>query len=92
MKLKYTRKMVEACQSGIIDECEFVHDERFNVYVPTECPDVPSELLDPKSTWDDPAAYDEAADKLAAMFQENAATRHPGMTDAVRAAGPKPLA
>jgi phosphoenolpyruvate carboxykinase (ATP) len=53
---------------------------------------VPSELLDPKSTWDDPAAYDEAADKLAAMFQENAATRHPGMTDAVRAAGPKPLA
>ena len=92
MKLKYTRKMVEACQSGIIDECEFVHDERFNVYVPTECPDVPSELLDPKSTWSDPAAYDEMADKLAAMFVENAETRHPGMAPEVRAAGPKPLA
>ena len=91
MKLAYTRKMVEACQSGIIDECEFVHDERFNVAVPTECPDVPSELLDPKSTWDDPSAYDKAADDLARMFEENAATRHPNMADDVRAAGPHPL-
>ena len=92
MKLKYTRKMVEACQSGIIDEAEFVHDERFNVDIPTDCPDVPSELLNPKSTWSDPAAYDEMADKLAAMFVKNAETRHPGMTPEVRAAGPKPLA
>ena len=92
MKLAYTRKMVEACQSGIIDDCEFVHDERFNVDVPTECPDVPSELLDPKSTWDDPAAYDATADKLARMFEENAKTRHPGMADDIRAAGPHPLA
>lgn len=92
MKLAYTRKMVEACQSGIIDDCEFVHDERFNVDVPTECPDVPSELLDPRRTWDDPAAYDAAADKLARMFEENAKTRHPGMADDIRAAGPHPLA
>ena len=92
MKLAYTRKMVEACQSGIIDDCEFVHDERFNVDVPTECPDVPSELLDPRRTWDDPTAYDAAADKLARMFEENAKTRHPGMADDIRAAGPHPLA
>ena len=38
IKLAYTRKMVEAAQSGIIDDCEFVHDERFNLDVPTSCP------------------------------------------------------
>ena len=92
MKLAYTRKMVEACQSGIIDEGEFVHDERFNVEVPLACPDVPAALLNPKSTWDDPLAYEKAADELARMFQENAATRHPNMALNVKAAGPRPLA
>ena len=92
MKLAYTRKMVEACQSGIIDEGEFVHDERFNVEVPLACPDVPAALLNPKSTWDDPLAYEKAADELARMFQENAATRHPNMAPNVKAAGPHPLA
>lgn len=91
MKLDYTRKMVEACQSGIIDECEFVHDERFGVEVPMECPDVPTELLNPKSTWADADAYEEAADELARMFKNNAATRHPNMDPDVKAAGPHPL-
>ncbi len=92
MKLAYTRMMVDACQSGIIDEAEFVHDERLNVYVPTSCPGVPSELLNPRNTWSDPDAYDEMANKLAAMFVNNAETRHPGMAPEVKAAGPKPLA
>ena len=92
MKLAYTRKMVEACQSGLIDEGEFVHDARFNVDVPTACPGVPAELLDPKSTWADAAAYDQAADNLARMFEDNAKVRHPDMSDDVKAAGPHPLA
>ncbi|MGI6229453.1 MAG: phosphoenolpyruvate carboxykinase (ATP) [Tractidigestivibacter sp.] len=91
IKLKYTRKMVEAAQSGIIDECEFVHDERFNLDVPTACPGVPSELLDPKSTWADKDAYDATAEKLAQMFVENASKRLQTMSPEVRAAGPKPL-
>ena len=91
MKLAYTRKMVEACQSGIVDDWEFVHDERFNVEVPTGCPGVPFELLDPKSTWADPKAYDEVADKLARMFEANVEARHPDMAESVRAAGPHPL-
>lgn len=91
MKLAYTRKMVEACQSGIIDEGDFVHDDRFNVDVPVSCPGVPSELLNPKSTWADAAAYEKAADELARMFEANVENRHPGMADDVRAAGPHPL-
>ena len=91
MKLKYTRRMVEAAQSGIIDECEFVHDERFNVDVPTECPGVPAELLNPQATWADADAYDKTAEKLARMFEENAQKRLTSMTEEVRAAGPHPL-
>ena len=88
MKLAYTRKMVEAAQSGIIDDCEFVHDERFNLDVPTTCPGVPSELLNARNTWEDRAAYDEMAEKLAQMFVDNA--EKPPHHDGAR--GPPPPA
>lgn len=91
IKLKYTRKMVEAAQSGIINDFEFVHDERFNLDVPTSCPGVPDELLNPRSTWADKDAYDATAEKLAQMFVENAEKRLQSMTPEVRAAGPHPL-
>ena len=91
IKLKYTRKMVEAAQSGIIDDSEFVHDERFNLDVPTSSPGVPDELLNPRSTWADKDAYDATAEKLAQMFVENAEKRLQSMTPEVRAAGPRPL-
>ena len=91
IKLKYTRKMVEAAQSGIIDDSEFVHDERFNLDVPTSCSGVPDELLNPRSTWADKDAYDATAEKLAQMFVENAEKRLQSMTPEVRAAGPHPL-
>ena len=85
------RKMVEAAQSGIIDDSEFVHDERFNLDVPTSCSGVPDELLNPRSTWADKDAYDATAEKLAQMFVENAEKRLQSMTPEVRAAGPHPL-
>ncbi len=91
IKLKYTRKMVEAAQSGIIDDCEFVHDDRFNLDIPTACPSVPTQLLDPKSTWASPEDYDVCAESLAAMFVDNAEKRLQSMSDEVRAAGPHPL-
>ena len=91
MKLTYTRKMVEAAQTGIIDDCEFVHDERFNLDVPTTCPGVPSELLNARNTWEDRAAYDETAERLAQMFVDNAEKRLKTMAPEVRAAGPHPI-
>jgi len=91
IKLSYTRKMVEAAQSGIIDDGEFVRDVRFNLDVPTSCPGVPSELLNARNTWEDRGGYDATAEKLAKMFEDNAAKRLQSMTDEVRSAGPHPL-
>jgi phosphoenolpyruvate carboxykinase (ATP) len=43
----------------------------FNLAIPKSCPGVPAEILNPRKTWKDPAAYDQAAEKLRGMFREN---------------------
>jgi len=59
----------------------------FGLRVPESCPDVPPEVLDPRSTWKDPAAYDGTARKLAGMFDENFAQYADQVGPQVRAAG-----
>jgi phosphoenolpyruvate carboxykinase (ATP) len=89
MKLSYTRSMVTAALNGSLKEVEYVHDDRFNVEVPTSCPDVPSEILNPRDTWEDKEAYDEKADELAKMFVDNFTKKYPGMPEEIVKAGPK---
>ena len=57
--------------------------------VPTSCPNVPSEVLQPRTTWSDKTAYDATADKLANMFNENFERYARGVSDAVNQAAPK---
>ena len=71
MKLKYTRAMITAILNGELDKAEFELDPIFNVMVPKTCPNVPDEILTPKNTWADKAAYERDAKKLAAMFHKN---------------------
>jgi phosphoenolpyruvate carboxykinase (ATP) len=71
MSLKYTRAMVTAALDGLLDSVKYVKDPIFNVLVPTECPNVPSEILMPENTWEDKAAYADTAKKLAGMFTKN---------------------
>ena len=71
IKLRYSRAMVAAALSGDLDSMPYRHDGLFNLDVPTECPNVPADILDPKSTWPDGEAYDAAAENLARMFVEN---------------------
>jgi phosphoenolpyruvate carboxykinase (ATP) len=81
-----TRRLLAAALSGELDRAEMRHDERFGFAVPLAVDGVDPRLLDPSRTWSDPAAYDEQADRLAALFQKNFAQFGP---DASAAAGPK---
>jgi phosphoenolpyruvate carboxykinase (ATP) len=90
MKIAHTRAMIRAALSGALDTVAFERDERFNLEVPTSCPDVPAGVLKPRSTWSDGAAYDQQAAKLAGLFAENFKAFAAGVTPEVRAAGPRP--
>ncbi len=89
MKIAYTRAMINAALSGALDNVSYEKDPVFNLDVPTSCPGVPAEVLNPRSTWADKAAYDAQAKKLAQMFIENFKKFEATATDAVKAAGPK---
>jgi phosphoenolpyruvate carboxykinase (ATP) len=88
MKLKYTRAMVHAALGGELNGASFRTDPVFGLSVPTAIPDVPSEVLEPRGTWSDGAAYDAQAAKLAGMFRDNF-RKFESAGEAVRNAGPK---
>ncbi len=71
IKIKYSRAMVTAVINGSLDEVKYRHDNLFNLDIPTQCPDVPPEILDPQNTWIDRDSYNLSAKKLAQMFVEN---------------------
>ena len=71
MRLTYTRAMVTAALEGALNEVDFTTHEIFGLAMPTSCPNVPTDLLDPKNTWSSEAAYDEKANELANAFIEN---------------------
>jgi phosphoenolpyruvate carboxykinase (ATP) len=88
MDIEHTRVMVRAALSGELDRIPTVTDPTFRVEVPTACPGVPSDLLQPRNTWPDPAAYDAQAARLAQMFDTNFAAYADGVSEGVRRAGP----
>jgi phosphoenolpyruvate carboxykinase (ATP) len=92
MKIKYTRAMLNAALDGDLNDVEFITDARFGFEVPTECPGVPSDILQPRTTWNDGSAYDATADKLAAMFNENFKRYEKGVSAEVNASAPVPIA
>jgi phosphoenolpyruvate carboxykinase (ATP) len=89
MKIAYTRAMITAALNGQLDNVQYKKHPVFNVDVPQSCPGVPDSVLDPRSTWSDPAAYDAQAQKLARMFVENFKTFEADVPASVKEAGPK---
>jgi phosphoenolpyruvate carboxykinase (ATP) len=89
IKLGYTRSMIDAIYSGKLVGAPTVPDPVFGLNVVIECPDVPVEMLQPRKTWLDKAAYDAAARKLAGLFAENFKKYADGVDSGVREAGPR---
>jgi phosphoenolpyruvate carboxykinase (ATP) len=89
MKLSHTRAMVRAALAGTLDHAPVKTDPIFGLPVPTTIDGVPAAVLDARSTWKDPAAYDAQASKLAGMFRENIKKFGAAVSDKILAAGPK---
>jgi phosphoenolpyruvate carboxykinase (ATP) len=89
MKIAFTRAMIRAALSGALDNVQYQHDDRFNLDVPVSCPDVPPDVLKPRTTWPSAAEYDAQALKLATMFIDNFKAFEAEVDAEVRAAGPR---
>jgi phosphoenolpyruvate carboxykinase (ATP) len=89
MPIAATRALLGAALSGALDDVAYRIDPVFGFEVPTAVPDVDSSLLDPRSTWSDPEAYDVKARELAQMFRTNYEHFDAAAPPAVAAAGPR---
>jgi phosphoenolpyruvate carboxykinase (ATP) len=89
MPIQHTRALLSAALEGDLADVAFREDKNFGLMVPESCPGVPSEILDPRSTWADGAAYDAQAQDLVARFRENFSQYETHVDDSVKAASPK---
>jgi phosphoenolpyruvate carboxykinase (ATP) len=88
MKLRHTRALLTAAMCGELDGVQWATDPVFGLKYPLTCPDVPSEVLDPRSTWKDAAAFDATAKHLAGLFRENFAKFEAQASAAILVAAP----
>ena len=88
MPIKVTRALLNAALDGSLSKGEFRKDPNFGFEVPTQLEGC-NDLLDPRSTWADPAEYDRTAAKLVDLFVENFAQFADQVDEGVRRAAPK---
>jgi len=91
IKIRWTRALLNAALDGTLNNTEFVSDQRFGFEIPSSCEGVPSEILNPKTTWKDEAEFEAVADKLALMFQDNFKQFASGCSDTVLDSAPQVL-
>jgi phosphoenolpyruvate carboxykinase (ATP) len=87
MKISYTRAMVRAALDGRLADVATTIHPQFGLQVPTSCPDVPAEVLDPRATWSNKDAYDQSARDLSRRFEENFKQFESHVDEDVKAAG-----
>lgn len=89
ISLRYTRAMVEAALNGKLTGQTYQTHPTFGVLIPQACPNVPTEVLNPRSTWQDKIAYDLQAQKLAHLFVKNFEQYKDAASAAIKNASPK---
>ncbi len=71
IKLKFTRAMISAALSGVLDNVGYRTHSIFGAEIPLTCPGVPNEILSPRETWKNDEAFYKKANELAVMFNKN---------------------
>ena len=89
IKLRYTRAIIDAIHNDKLAVAEKQVDPVFGVEIVTRCDDVPSDILLPRNSWNNPNAYDATASKLATLFCDNFRSYESAVSEAVSAGGPR---
>ena len=89
ISIKYTRALLNAALNGKLNQVRFEKDPIFGFEVPTECPNVPAEVLNPATSWHDKKEYDRRYKDLAMRFVQNFGKFTDGTPQEVVDAGPK---
>lgn len=89
MKLSFTRAMITAALKGELSNVEYTTHKVFGLAMPNSCPDVPTEILHPRTTWTDANEYDQKANQLAELFIKNFSQYADGVTEDILSAAPK---
>lgn len=89
ISIRHTRALLSAALSGKLNSVKYAKDPVFGFEVPTECPDVPAEVLSPSSSWGNKKEYDRRYRDLAMRFKENFAKFTDNTPPEVVEAGPK---
>jgi phosphoenolpyruvate carboxykinase (ATP) len=90
MKLQYTRAMITAALNGSLDNVEYHNHTVFGMAIPFTCPNVPSEILSPKATWNNDEAFYEKTNELANKFIANFRSYEDFANDEIMAGAPTP--
>jgi len=88
MSLPHTRALISAAMNGYLDGVDYNRHSVFGLEVPTHCPGVPSEVLDPRATWKNKEGYDKSAQNLAKQFIDNFKQFEEYASDDIMAGGP----
>jgi phosphoenolpyruvate carboxykinase (ATP) len=89
MKISHSRALLNAALSGALDKVETTKEPIFGLTIPLSCEGVPNEILVPRNTWADKAAYDTKARNLAEQFRKNFEQYADTVGAEIIAAGPK---
>ncbi len=89
IKLAHTRAIIDAIHHQAFDAADWQIEPHFGLEVPTSCPGVPSEVLFPRNTWDDPTLYDQTMQKLVNLFTDNFRQFENQVEESILSAGPQ---
>lgn len=89
MSLKITRALITAALKGDLNDVEYEEHDIFGLHMPKTCPNVPTNVLNPKNTWRDKELYDKKANDLANAFNENFEKFNDVASDKISDAAPK---
>ena len=91
ISLSYTRAIIDGIHGGSLANAPVTKDSFFGLDVVTKVDGVPDDVLNPRATWSNTAAYDETASKLCGLFNDNFKQYKDGVRQAVVDAGPQAI-